>query len=1487
MKSTSSSNNGEEDLRAELQRLRARVNDLEEGKDRLQSEQEAQAETLKARHEAELAESLENQRKEFEKKVEEMKKEMEELKKEKHVEGTGDEHEEEKAGNKQDSAVDESHNTSFLSAAEEAVSGASCSPSPREVVGPSSTEAEQQAHADPAVDAEKPLLSHEPDEKTKPITSAQASPTESHISMTSSAVPSKSSSPIENTASIFLNKCPSRASGSRAASRITTPVTPTAPSAMEGAVASGSASEGMIEDRSEEVGTEPAEKQSSSSTTSSTSGSRSSTVCSALIEDKVREEIEAKYAEEIASIRIENTKLQQELSELRKLQENSASLATTPASDTGVSSDGKGGEGGTSSGVSTVSGKSSSAKGAGKMNKGPPVPGSAGSTPSASPLPSPTKGSAPSPPASSGKGPAPPPIPGSLGALAVAAGKAKGAAPPVSGGGKGKGPPPPAPPGTAAPPAVGKSAKGGPAPPVPGAGKGPAAPAPPGKGAPAAPSMSAGATKGGKGGKGKGKNRAPPLPRSNGFVNIPWTVIPETAQDITAPKLERMVGDFLGGLYDVDEIVATASFALCRDDSVVVMDPSNLPSTSSNNPSSTEGLARTDSRASDGEDGNSNPSQAQQSSSSTSSSSTSSKQVSEQEQISLAENSSSAEEAAPQVRIKPSLWSRELVKKAVIQDRVLQFFKKQSAASANSQKSSPASDENKSSKDIAAAAEAKKLCLIDGKMVQHGEILWRAISKEFPAKNNFDVCRQFRTAFLDCTLTSPDSLASIRPLISCVQEALNKDRALMERPIDDFQYPHLHRLCFDICRISGYDERIDVMVYKLEFPHLAKELMECIDIVTAGLQVLTRSRNVILRMFKLIQEFGNKLNANCQAATCEKGFRLTSLERICDVRSSTLNATFLHFVVSMMEEEVLFTEQDCKALRDARMIRTYAVYDKARALLEPMQELQELVKTSRFRAKRIERRRETIGGSIDKRDRFHEAIGGFLDRVADTEEQLRSRSKQFFASYVQFGLFVGDLPTIWPPPCLDSDPTRDLFEIFDVFAERVRAVQKDFGLGGRGSNKRRSVRSSVRGRATVNGPGEPAFGANRLSARAFAASDCPSEVKNVHMLWDYIQACNKGTSAGEKPAMTVERFTSISNKSSPTASSIDECSGSSTPEDAAPLFCPPKRKTAPATVADKALLEFKLRCAQRASLESNGGDGEGVVGSGTTKNAGSASSGVTRTIDSTITRTTAPGQQAASGGLDGSKIPSPVESFGSSQELGQLSDVSAWSEDDADSKKSSPVTTNPSPTNSCDQVVLVASPSALTSSTTAPNPVVMSSTSTGSSSATTGVVSSQLQKTASSFSGRIGGQSGSPEKVVSSSTTSSNTTATGARFVRFDADRVVDDSLEELSTKPARPPRRPPLAPGTTSAGSRGLGSEEGQGGGGQVEHHNSSSLAVDSQDAEASRQQAAPLFKTVRPGRKPSVFNSRPPRKSLSAFADRVTQRSRFVSNEDEGSFD
>lgn len=112
---------------------------------------------------------------------------------------------------------------------------------------------------------------------------------------------------------------------------------------------------------------------------------------------------------------------------------------------------------------------------------------------------------------------------------------------------------------------------------------------------------------------------------------------------------------------------------------------------------------------------------------------------------------------------------------------------------------------------------------------------------------------------------------------------------------------------------------------------------------------------------------------------------------------------------------------------------------------------------------------------------------------------------------------------------LESDPTKDLLEVFESFAEKIKIVQKDFGMGGSSSSRARKSQSGLitpraaaplmtprgmlPGTPRAPPPPTPSRGAPRPGehpstdpACNFIGDDGVPTVKHVSMLRDFIRS---------------------------------------------------------------------------------------------------------------------------------------------------------------------------------------------------------------------------------------------------------------------------------------------------------------------------------------------------------------------------------------------
>lgn len=92
--------------------------------------------------------------------------------------------------------------------------------------------------------------------------------------------------------------------------------------------------------------------------------------------------------------------------------------------------------------------------------------------------------------------------------------------------------------------------------------------------------------------------------------------------------------------------------------------------------------------------------------------------------------------------------------------------------------------------------------------------------------------------------------------------------------------------------------RLNAMLFRSTYDQEILHLKECLQVLELGCNEL-RSRGVFLKLLEAILKAGNRMNAGTNRGNA-KGFNLTALRRLSDVKSTNGKTTLLHFVVEQV-----------------------------------------------------------------------------------------------------------------------------------------------------------------------------------------------------------------------------------------------------------------------------------------------------------------------------------------------------------------------------------------------------------------------------------------------------------------------------------------------------------------------------------------------------------------------------------------------------------
>jgi len=109
---------------------------------------------------------------------------------------------------------------------------------------------------------------------------------------------------------------------------------------------------------------------------------------------------------------------------------------------------------------------------------------------------------------------------------------------------------------------------------------------------------------------------------------------------------------------------------------------------------------------------------------------------------------------------------------------------------------------------------------------------------------------------------------------------------------------------FLFLRIAHYEQRLRSLVYKKKFVTWTSEVEGRTKVVMEASREVARSRR-LRKLLEIVLALGNYMNKGARGNAF--GFRLSSLNRLADTKSSSVRGTtLLHYIVDLTDKKVNF-----------------------------------------------------------------------------------------------------------------------------------------------------------------------------------------------------------------------------------------------------------------------------------------------------------------------------------------------------------------------------------------------------------------------------------------------------------------------------------------------------------------------------------------------------------------------------------------------------
>ncbi|KAJ8986080.1 hypothetical protein NQ317_003374, partial [Molorchus minor] len=150
----------------------------------------------------------------------------------------------------------------------------------------------------------------------------------------------------------------------------------------------------------------------------------------------------------------------------------------------------------------------------------------------------------------------------------------------------------------------------------------------------------------------------------------------------------------------------------------------------------------------------------------------------------------------------------------------------------------------------------------------------------------------------------------------------SEEAALLEEHSDEIDsLARADRFLYEISKVPHYEQRLRSLHYKKRFQVTLNEISPRITGVMEASREVSRSRR-LRRLLEIVLALGNYMNRGARGNA--SGFRLTSLNRLADTKSSAAKGTtLLHYLVQILEKkfkDILRLEEDLPHIREAAKV---------------------------------------------------------------------------------------------------------------------------------------------------------------------------------------------------------------------------------------------------------------------------------------------------------------------------------------------------------------------------------------------------------------------------------------------------------------------------------------------------------------------------------------------------------------------------------------
>jgi hypothetical protein len=244
---------------------------------------------------------------------------------------------------------------------------------------------------------------------------------------------------------------------------------------------------------------------------------------------------------------------------------------------------------------------------------------------------------------------------------------------------------------------------------------------------------------------------------------------------------------------------------------------------------------------------------------------------------------------------------------------------------------------------------AKRECLIDDKAANRVGILLQKFKMKHQLADDI-VVATLRKAILSCQ-APVDLLEALHEIVTMDAEgcakvtAFVKDRGASALSLCNPEAEH--RLIYAVCEIPNVADRLQCLIFEAQWPEMQRKCSEDLKVLEDGMRALTAKRDAAKRFFQTALQMGNALNKDSHAPVSTRGFKLSSLPKLMQLKSTFKQQyTLLHIVLSLMgEAEVKVLIDKLSILATAKDRKSYGVHQRCHELLSGLLDIERRCKS--------------------------------------------------------------------------------------------------------------------------------------------------------------------------------------------------------------------------------------------------------------------------------------------------------------------------------------------------------------------------------------------------------------------------------------------------------------------------------------------------------------------------------------------------------------